>query len=808
MNAEEFLRRFVYGEGYLALCYGSPSNVGNFKFVTEVPTSVPADIDVYFGPALRRIQDNHKEAVHGSIALWVDADDPQKTLATLPPSMTVFSGHGWHLYWLLKTPCTSVEEVERLNRLLAEDVPTADKACWNANRVLRVPGTTNCKNPDEPVKVELRATTGAVYTIEDVDVLKTLDRQTRHKIRTGDSRGYRSRSERDWAIVLALVMAGASDDLIELLFALQPCGDKVRGGPKDYLAHTIEQARQKREKEGNKTKGGSAAQAPLEIVEGDDGYYIPSRRGGLRRISTFTIDPSILLDGGRFEAEDAIVGTVKANSFDWPNITFSRSAFTTVPRLDRETPVAAWQWLGREDELRMLLPHLLGRLQEKGLPRVTASPVMGLHFTDGVPYFIGNNQVLGPNNVWKGYEGPMAWLPNKREHPDLNLTPGVSDDDLQTLRALIPILNDEGTIWPLIGWYAATPLKTWFEEQGHRFPILNVVGTKGSGKTTLIQRVFMPLLGQTDPKSYDAGTTRFVVLSLLGSTNGVPIAFSEFRYEAVEKFLRIVLLSYDTGHDPRGRGDQTTVDYALTAPFSVDGEDLIEDPAARERLVVSHLHPGAVEEGSDAYKAFQQLRRNMPAGFGGYYIQTLLKQLQQETLATLLQECREQVFSAFPGRLPDRVRSNHTVAYLGAVLWCKAVGMEPPSPEVMKSSITSVYDIETGRSRTLVDSMVEDIANECGRTTHLFKWNLEDDGRTLYFQLAGAHGWWISNRRRQGRGALERDAIRSQLRESPYLAPSKTIDGIYMFGIDLIKAQDFGLDVPARITARIFKVTI
>jgi hypothetical protein len=354
----------------------------------------------------------------------------------------------------------------------------------------------------------------------------------------------------------------------------------------------------------------------------------------------------------------------------------------------------------------------------------------------------------------------------------------------------------------MIGWYGASILKPWLEEHHYRFPILNVAGTKGSGKTTLIQRVFLPLLGQVNPKTYDAGTTRFVTLALLGSSNAVPIAFSEFRYELVERLLRSVLLAYDTGHDPRGRGDQTTVDYPLSAPFSVDGEDLIEDPAARERLVVAHLHPNAIAEGSTGYKAFQALRETMPDHFGGYYIKKVLE-LEPEW-QQILDDARAAVFSEYPAKLPDRVRANHVVAYFGMMLWCRVTGTELPSPHVLEESISSVFNIKSGRAATLADSMVEDIVNAIAQGSGNFNVVLRDEDNTFWFQLAPAHSWWVSSRRRQGRGALERDAIRAQLKEAPYSVPPQVLNDAWMYGISLQQASDAGLDVPIKIPDRIF----
>jgi hypothetical protein len=784
----DFLQRFHYTEnGFLAICEGTPANR---TFVKQIPESFDPTKDFYFGPAVRKKKGNTKEDVLGTVALWVDADDPQKPLCTLPPSALVFSGHGWHVYWFLDIPLENVDQIETLNKMLADDIPTADKSTWNVNRVLRIPNTTNNKVPDIPIRVELKQFTGLVYNVIDFKILEKLSKQCRHKIRTGDSRGYRSRSERDWAIVTDLVDAGAADALIEVIFDHQPCGDKKSASPPDYFSHTLQKARARIGKE------------PKGLVEaGQDGYYVWSKRGA-RRVSTFTIKPQVLLDGSAFEQEDAIVGQVVASGYSWPSVTFSKGAFTSSAKIDRELPVAAWQWLGRDEDVRLILPFLLKELQENGLPKVAATSTLGMHFKGGVPYFIGDKQTLSPRDVWTGYEAPMAWLPSHREHPQLNLTPCDFD---KSVLADIPLLNELDAIVPMLGWYAATPFKPWLESKGYRFPVLNVVGTRGSGKTTLIQRVFMPLFGQVDPKSYDAGTTRFVTLALMGSSNAVPVAFSEFRYEAVERFIRFVLLAYDTGHDPRGRSDQTTVDYPLSAPFSVDGEDMVEDPAAKQRMIVVRLHPDSIAEGTGAYKVYNAVRGLLPL-FGGTYVQQGLQMLESGRLEQLLVSARETVFGAFPKPMPDRVRANHIVAYFGTMVWCEVLGLELFDPSNLMGSIRAVYDIDTGRSRTMADYMVEDLANAASAGASGFRWKMSDDGSILYFQLSSAHSWWLGSRRRQGRGALERDAIRAQIKESPYALEPEVVEHTWMYGVILKQAQDFGLDVPSHISSREMKI--
>lgn len=800
-----FFSKFTFG-GLISIEIG-PVKGGNFTFLTPEKFEtfeIPGNVDVYFGPAMRKTAGNDKEDILGSQVFWVDYDNANKPQWTIPPTYAVFSGHGWHCYWMLDKPCLDAEVIEKANKLLADDLNGDD--CWNVNRILRVPGTTNLKEPSAPVKVEFRVQKPElIYTLDDILVLEKIPRKTRHKVATGDSRGHRSRSERDWKVLMSLVNAGCSDNLIFKLFDHQPIGDKHRdSGSNTYLEHTLEKIHEKPEEEIEAVAESIPQEEQGKITAQTDGMYIAYKKQ-TKRISTFVLDPTLLLDGSAFKAEDAIVCDVSADSYKWPGITFPRSAFTTVSKMDKATPLAAWQFLGKEDELRKMLPYLLDSLKQKGLPKVSATKTVGLHRLKDQWLFLGDKQTLSHNTIWQGFEGPLAWLPSETEHPELTLESNA-DYPFKVLGELIPQLNEPEVIWPMIGWYTAANLKPWIESAKYRFPILNVAGTKGSGKTTLIQKIFLPLWGQQQPKTFDAGTTRFVTLALMGSSNASPIAFSEFRIDSVQRFLRYVLLSYDTGHDPRGTAAQTTIDYPLQAPFSLDGEDLIDDPAARERIVVARLHPQAVEEGSPAYVAYKEL-------VFGEGIPSVAANLIMNILAiepewpTMLQKARDAVFQAFPNKLPDRVRNNHVVTYFGILLWCRITATEPPDALVLKGSIGAVHNLESGRTRTLCDDMIEYLANlvNSGGVAR-FKYTASEN--VFWFQLTPAHEDWIYSRRRQGRGSLERDAMKTQLSEAPYHVAPQVKGGVWMYGIDLEKASSLGLDVPVKINLREFKINV
>jgi hypothetical protein len=275
----------------------------NSQYLSKAPrlTGVPEDQDVYFSPAQRRNNGSTKADVLGTSYLWVDVDDPVLPDCTFPPTAIVFSGHGNHLYWRLSSPVMDVVRIEQLNKTLLGDIPTADQACWNANRLMRVPGTYNVHRPNKPPSLaELRLFEPWSYSAEDVDVLGRLDERVRLVIRSGDADQWQSRSERDWFVVSQLIVAGASDELITFLFDKQPVGDKYHDGDNGmaYLRYTIDKAREeyrqkpaepgeRAESKSRKERRAGQAGIPPQIVEKPDGYYLVGATA--RQLSTFTL---------------------------------------------------------------------------------------------------------------------------------------------------------------------------------------------------------------------------------------------------------------------------------------------------------------------------------------------------------------------------------------------------------------------------------------------------------------------------------------------------------------------------------------
>jgi hypothetical protein len=112
--------------------------------------------EVYVGAAPRRGEVGTKAGVSRVLAIWADLDSKgshtresrTEQLLDLPhhPSIMVWTGGGWHSYFLLEKPADRPEELQRaelvMRRLAAglDGDPVHDRS-----RILRVPGTHNWK---------------------------------------------------------------------------------------------------------------------------------------------------------------------------------------------------------------------------------------------------------------------------------------------------------------------------------------------------------------------------------------------------------------------------------------------------------------------------------------------------------------------------------------------------------------------------------------------------------------------------------------------------------------------------------------
>ena len=192
---------------------------------------------------------------------WRDKAEALGAIQAFPlhPSILIHSGGGFQPYWLLKEPVglengnyAQVEAIMKgLALALGGDVGTQD-----ISRILRLPGTYNMKLADNPRPVEIIwCEPERAYSLSDFSQyeaqsqtaqgdkkradhtsplptdLETLNisKWVKDLIISGDSGGYNNdRSERDHAVIGALVRAGCNLATIEAIYQAHRVGEKYR----------------------------------------------------------------------------------------------------------------------------------------------------------------------------------------------------------------------------------------------------------------------------------------------------------------------------------------------------------------------------------------------------------------------------------------------------------------------------------------------------------------------------------------------------------------------------------------------------
>ena len=158
---------------------------------------------VYYNPAMFSMEasSNTKEYCVASRALWIDfdgnAEDAKVRLKATPslpePTWRIQSGleGNEHWYWILDAPAAA-QRVEELNKKLAYYLD-GDIGCWNMNRVMRPPYTTNYMDAKkyldsngvskyDPQPVDFIHKSDARYTPEQFDFLPSVNSSIRETI--------------------------------------------------------------------------------------------------------------------------------------------------------------------------------------------------------------------------------------------------------------------------------------------------------------------------------------------------------------------------------------------------------------------------------------------------------------------------------------------------------------------------------------------------------------------------------------------------------------------------------------------------
>lgn len=274
----------------------------------------------------------------------------------------------------------------------------------------------------------------------------------------------------------------------------------------------------------------------------------------------------------------------------------------------------------------------------------------------------------GSSNIAGLHEGHIVWadgsigdskvryIPHgNRVELDIKVMEGVGDARIvHAMRSM----NDHTITDPILAWAAVAPFRSLLPT----FPILNVAGTSGSGKTTTVQAIVPVLTGSHIFKTLSSSTP-WAVEAYIGSTNAFPVVFDEYRPGArSEAMLRLEQLARDAYNgiesSKSSGGDTWNVaqNIRTDAPIVIAGEQSITETSHAERMILVRIIRPEVRD-SRHRRALDFVQDTDDGTLAHDYLTYVVRTVQE--YGSL------KVRPAGPEHLADRVRYNIGVLELG-----------------------------------------------------------------------------------------------------------------------------------------------
>ena len=204
--------------------------------------------------------------------------------------------------------------------------------------------------------------------------------------------------------------------------------------------------------------------------------------------------------------------------------------------------------------------------------------------------------------VWPGDshgERPVRYLKAREgvREADFRLSSPLSREDVRATIDVLLTLNEPKVIDPILAWLFASFLRSTVTQ----FPVLNISGAAGTGKTATLELVVPLVTGHHRLLGLGTQPTRYALSSVIGDSNSFPICLDEYRPSGryQEETLRMVddVVRACYNREARETGGAVTnvmhkVVYEMQAPLIVAGEALFSAESLRDRAVMVHMTGG------------------------------------------------------------------------------------------------------------------------------------------------------------------------------------------------------------------------
>lgn len=336
---------------------------------------------------------------------------------------------------------------------------------------------------------------------------------------------------------------------------------------------------------------------------------------------------------------------------------------------------------GMKDTQGMLAAILSG-LKSKGVPTVIKVPTEGMLVqkrADGGGFDI----------MWLSPKGDI--LPNRPPERDYAVVPftgaqGVTLSDVATADDLIgseaerqvfeAMLNFNGSdfvVAAMLGWFAGTFLRpVWIAKNIKQYPLLQVMGQAGSGKTTSVGNLSKLYYNEAAPVVKTAGKdTAYALQQYICGSTTVPLFLDEFKPSSIgdrRKVGEINGIFHDVyvagqvvskgGGGATGRGTWRTLsNQYMVSPLLFIGERTHSQTAVQERCIVVPFSKSKLA-GWERYNDLLVRNSSIISQIGKAVITRVVNSSVEQLVALhddAMAEAREKMSNGYNHRIVDSV---------------------------------------------------------------------------------------------------------------------------------------------------------
>ena len=481
-----------------------------------------------------------------------------------------------------------------------------------------------------------------------------------------------------------------------------------------------------------------------------EGKYFRSKGEAAYPVTNFIIHPIEMIVADEETQLTADMVTIHGETF---RMSFMTSDFANTQKfknlLNRNT--IALSYFGGDGDLELLKEYVAQLKWE----RKTGVKALGIYEHSGRTVFVSSAGAVEQNGA--AVTDIVQLEKHRSIGTDILSVQPISKEGLAKLGKLLMTYNEPAKTISIMAWAAGCFVKPFLRDAGIKYPHLFLIGEAGSGKSTTMERILLPIFSSA---KVNAATqvTSFTLMKDAASSNVIPLVLDEFKPSKMDK-VRINALynhfrdAYDTHDGTRGRADQSVVVYELLAPVIVAGEESADETAIRERTI-ELLFSKKDLKAADHRVAFNRINGEgaLLQSFGRSLLEVALHMAPATSVAW-----HKEGKALFSTDLPDRVQSNLACCYVGLKVIEKLcadmdVSWNMVFPIQMEPSIRYLelaakdYLLDGGtNNQSIVEQTFEIMARM--QLDNKSDYTISEDGKLLYIRLANVYDMYTKFRR-------------------------------------------------------------